>query len=315
MNRKLPMPTLPKRIAIISSPTAAGYGDFMDHLAETIAHYGLQVQLFEALMQGDKAPETIVVALSAIFDQIEQWDLVVIIRGGGSKLDLQCFDDYQLAAHVAQFPLPILTGIGHERDTSVVDLVAHTMLKTPTAVANALNDYFLNLDLQLQQLKLKLQQRIEEYMGYKSLELDKLHHRLRDAIHYGFGQWDRGLALLRDRAAMQLRGALQRQELALTQKVSKAGQAMEKALWLRAQRLDTARTRLVLGLTSQLHGLETPLDRFAEQMHQMDPDTVLARGYAQLRQGEQVITSIQQLPPEAPVVAQLPDGQLNLMVE
>ena len=315
INRKLPMPPLPKRIAVISSPTAAGYGDFMNHLADTIARYGLCVQLFEALMQGDSAPESIIAALNRIFEHLEQWDAVVIIRGGGSTLDLHCFDDYELAAHVAQFPLPILTGIGHERDTSVVDMVAHTMLKTPTAVANALNDLFHNLDLQLQQLRLQLQQRVEEYLGYKSLELDRLYRRLRDAVRYGLGQWDRGLALLRDRVALLLRGALQQQELALAQRRNSAAQTLKNDLWRQAQHLDTARAQLSLGLTGQLHGLANPLDRLAEQVRQMAPDTVLARGYAQLTQGAQVVTSTQQLLPRTTVCVQLSDGQATLQVK
>ncbi len=133
MNKELELPQVPQNIAIISSETAAGYGDFINQIEENGYGYKVHHYLFSASMQGDKAPESIINALHQIVDS--DADVVVIIRGGGSQLDLDCFDNYELCSHIAQFPLPILTGIGHERDTSIADMVAHTQLKTPTAVA------------------------------------------------------------------------------------------------------------------------------------------------------------------------------------
>jgi len=133
MNKELELPQVPQSIAIISSETAAGYGDFINQLEENGHGYKIHHHLFSASVQGDKAPESIISALHKIIDS--DAEVVVIIRGGGSQLDLDCFDDYELCSHIAQFPLPILTGIGHERDTSIADMVAHTQLKTPTAVA------------------------------------------------------------------------------------------------------------------------------------------------------------------------------------
>lgn len=138
MNRQLPLPELAQRIAVISSPTAAGWGDFADQLIRNPFRYKFEVKLFKAVMQGEQAAESMMMALEQIFAREEDFDLVVIIRGGGAKTDLDCFDSYDLAAHIAQFPLPVLTGIGHERDETIADLVAHTKLKTPTAVAEFL---------------------------------------------------------------------------------------------------------------------------------------------------------------------------------
>ena len=135
LNKKLEMPMLPQRVAVISSATAAGYGDFCDQLANNPRGYGFHTQLFSAIMQGERVEESIIAALDAIYAQLEQWDVVVIIRGGGATSDLSGFDTYTLAANCAQFPLPIITGIGHERDDTVVDLIAHTRVKTPTAAA------------------------------------------------------------------------------------------------------------------------------------------------------------------------------------
>lgn len=138
MNKQLLLPDVPQRIAVISSPTAAGWGDFVNQLIPNPFHYRFEVSLFQASMQGDQAVASIIQALEQIFYREQEFDLVVIIRGGGAKVDLDCFDSYQLATHIAQFPLPVLTGIGHERDETVADLVAHTKLKTPTAVAEFL---------------------------------------------------------------------------------------------------------------------------------------------------------------------------------
>lgn len=140
LNRALPFPPRPQRIAVISSATAAGYEDFTNQLLGNEYGFPFYVRLYPALMQGERTEASIIAALDRIYAVREAFDVVVIIRGGGSTADLSCFDSYALAANCAQFPLPIITGIGHERDDTVVDLVAHTRLKTPTAVAAFLID-------------------------------------------------------------------------------------------------------------------------------------------------------------------------------
>jgi len=134
MNKELTLPLVPQKIAVISSSTAAGYGDFLQHLDENPYAYIVETSLFEAIMQGSEAPESIIGALHRI-NEVDDYDLIVLIRGGGSQLDLECFDNYELCSHLAQYPSPVITGIGHERDETIADMVAHTKLKTPTAVA------------------------------------------------------------------------------------------------------------------------------------------------------------------------------------
>lgn len=138
LNKELEMPLLPQRIAVISSATAAGYGDFCDQLAGNPYGYVFYPRLFPAMMQGERVEESIIAALNHIYAHADAWDVVVIIRGGGATSDLSNFDSYLLAANCAQFPLPIITGIGHERDDTVIDAVAHTRVKTPTAAAEYL---------------------------------------------------------------------------------------------------------------------------------------------------------------------------------
>ncbi len=138
LNKELPLPRPMLRLAVVSSPSAAGYGDFCNQIEQS----GLPFRhmLFTAVMQGELVEASVIDALNAIADRRDDFDVVVIIRGGGAVSDLNGFESYELASHVAQFPLPVFTGIGHERDDTVIDFVAHTRLKTPTAVAAFLID-------------------------------------------------------------------------------------------------------------------------------------------------------------------------------
>ena len=155
LNKELEMPVLPQRIAVVSSPTAAGYGDFCHQLKNNPRGFFFHTELFPALMQGDRVEESVLSALDAILNRQEDFDAVVIIRGGGATSDLSGFDTYLLAAACAQFPLPIITGIGHERDDTVLDSVAHTRVKTPTAAA----EYLINcMDLAADELEVLVSQ-------------------------------------------------------------------------------------------------------------------------------------------------------------
>lgn len=135
MNKELPLPRLLQRIAIISSATAAGYSDFCNQLHKNKRGLFFKTELFQTTMQGKDVENSVIAALNRIAERLDEWDIVVIIRGGGSTSDLGGFDSLLLAENVAQFPLPIITGIGHERDDTVIDLISHTRVKTPTAAA------------------------------------------------------------------------------------------------------------------------------------------------------------------------------------
>lgn len=138
LNKELELPDLPNRIAIISSPTAAGYEDFCEQLKNNKEGFVFYTKLFPSIMQGNRSEDSIIAALDAIYVHKDLFDAVVIIRGGGATSELSCFDSYLLAANCAQFPLPVITGIGHERDDTVLDIVAYARAKTPTAVAEFL---------------------------------------------------------------------------------------------------------------------------------------------------------------------------------
>jgi exodeoxyribonuclease VII large subunit len=141
LNKELPIPDVCNRIAVISSATAAGYGDFSHQLASNPFGLIFYTKLFPAVMQGENSEASIIAALEKIYENRELFDAVAIIRGGGATSELNCFDSYPVATNCAQFPLPIVTGIGHERDITVLDMVAHTSAKTPTAVAEFFIDH------------------------------------------------------------------------------------------------------------------------------------------------------------------------------
>lgn len=136
LNKEVPLELVPKRIAIISSATAAGYEDFVNQLTNNKSSYVFETTLFSSVMQGERVENELLSALVAVMERIKEFDVVVLIRGGGASLDLTAFDSYHVAAQIAKFPLPVFVGLGHDRDSTVLDLVAHTSLKTPTAVAS-----------------------------------------------------------------------------------------------------------------------------------------------------------------------------------
>ena len=164
-NKTLPMPLLVQRIAIVSSATAAGYEDFCNQLTHNEYGFSFHTRLFPATMQGTHVEESVIAAIQAIEAEIEQWDVIVIIRGGGATSDLSDFDNYPLAACITQCSIPVITGIGHERDETVLDYVAHTHLKTPTAVAaflvNHMAETASHLEVLKQEILLSAQNRLQ----------------------------------------------------------------------------------------------------------------------------------------------------------
>lgn len=173
MNKSLPLPTLIRRIAVISAADAAGYGDFCHQLTGNPYRLLFTTQLFPAVMQGDGAVRSIIAALNAISENADDFDCVAIIRGGGSTTDLTCFDTYELASHCAQFPLPIFSGIGHTRDISIVDMVVHSSLKTPTAVAEALISHNAQQLVRIDELRQRLSRIATQMVAVRRQQIEQ----------------------------------------------------------------------------------------------------------------------------------------------
>lgn len=178
MQSSLEIPSLPRRIAVISSADAAGYGDFCHQLENNSGGFQFRTQLFAAIMQGEQSAKSIIQSLQQIADEIDKWDIVVIVRGGGASTDLRNFDDYELASHCAQFPLPIIAGIGHTRDISIVDMVVHSSVKTPTAAAEWLINAMQQQADRIAELYTRLQRVIQHTINQQHIRIEQLQQAL-----------------------------------------------------------------------------------------------------------------------------------------
>ena len=178
LNHELEIALLPQRIAVISSATAAGWGDFRNQLANNVYGFRFYVKLFQAAMQGDDVERSVIAALDAVAARRDDFDLVVIIRGGGAVSELSCFDSYNLAYNIANFPLPVITGIGHERDDTVADVVAHTKVKTPTAAAEFIINRVFDTAQVLETLSRRLGDSVLNRMNAENVRLERLAQKL-----------------------------------------------------------------------------------------------------------------------------------------
>jgi len=178
LNQELEIPALPNRIAVISSATAAGWGDFRNQLDGNIYGFHFYVKLFPALMQGDDVERSVISALNAVAERRDDFDIVVIIRGGGAVSELSCFDSYNLAFNIANFPLPVITGIGHERDDTVADVVAHTKVKTPTAAAEFIINKVFDSASELENLTRRMSEAVTDRMNAENIRIERLSQKL-----------------------------------------------------------------------------------------------------------------------------------------
>ena len=199
LQKELELPLLPYDLAVVSAEDAAGYRDFMRHLSEN--PYGFEVNpvLFPALMQGADCPASIISALDLIMEDDRPWDAVLILRGGGAKLDLACYDDYQLAAVIAQYPLPVLTAIGHDQDYHVCDMVAHEYLKTPTALADYILDIYEGEDERLSSLETRMRLAVSNRLYREEALLDSLAARVRGGFALKIAAMESALQVLQAR--------------------------------------------------------------------------------------------------------------------
>ena len=294
-NRQLPMPRLIKRIAIISSPTAAGYSDFVHQLTHNSHGFTYQTALFPAIMQGPQTEESILSALDKIINfQLSTFNfqLVVIIRGGGATSDLQAFDSEQLAERCANFPLPIITGIGHLRDETILDLVAHKNLKTPTAVAEYIISRTLELDMDL----IALGDRIQKSVILR-LELEK---NLLTSLSASIPQYALRLLASSDSKLTSLQHRI---ELKTADFIAK-----NRIL------LDRKSDQLSALVNQQLQQQQNNLKLIETKLQLLDPQQLLKKGYTFTTHNGKLVTSITQLTPGDTITTTLADGTIDSTV-
>ncbi len=199
LNSGLELPLLPRRVAVISSESAAGFRDFVKHIESNDYGFNIGITLFQAPMQGESAPPGIISEMEKVASESDRFDLLLIIRGGGSVQDLICFDDYNLAINIAQFPLPVITGIGHDHDFHIADMVAHTSVKTPTAAADFVIDLFAVQEQQLEFLSRRVSLALQSRIQKETLRIERFPDRIASALKNLCREQEHKLELLEGR--------------------------------------------------------------------------------------------------------------------
>lgn len=201
LQKELALPALPYHLAVISAEDAAGYRDFIRHLQENPYGFKVEPELFPALMQGTDCPASVVSALDAVLESGKMYDAVLILRGGGSRLDLACFDDYDMAAAIAQYPLPVLTAIGHDQDFHVCDMVAHEYVKTPTALADFILSLYEDEDARLSSCQARMHLAFSSRVSAMEVQAERLRDRIRNAFSMRMSLVEAALDMMQARIA------------------------------------------------------------------------------------------------------------------
>ena len=290
-NQSLPLPRLLRRIAVISSATAAGYGDFCNQLEQNDYGFHFDVKLFPAVMQGEQVSASIISALEEVLASPDHYfDLVVIIRGGGASSDLSDFDNYELAACIALYPLPVLTGIGHERDETVLDYVAHTRVKTPTAAAAFIIDH----------------------QAAEATLLDELYQRITsERILREKQRLERQQAVLPLLITNIIQGRQNRLAILLQRMTSVAAQRLERE----PARLQLMHHRLLTSSGQRIEREQHRLQLMKQRLDSLDPRLLLKRGYSITTCGGKLVRGIDTLVKGDVLTTYTEHGTINSIVD
>jgi exodeoxyribonuclease VII large subunit len=289
MNKSLTFPELPRKIAVISSKTAAGLGDFMDQLTGNSFGYKFHIKLFPAVMQGDEGEQSIIHALERIYIFEDFFDAVVIIRGGGAQSDLNCFNGYWLASNICQFPLPVLTGIGHEQDETIADLVAHTRLKTPTAVAEFLISCYQQVNEIINERSLALCDIVTEKVREEKEQLNRFLLLLKPAVKERLATYSGNLRFL----SINFIGMVKQLLLKETGAINTSGIHLK--------------TLVKEFLNIRKHGI----DLLERKNDYMDPFLILKRGYSVTYYNGKALKSSSWVPKNEVIETKLAEGTIT----
>ena len=290
MNRELGVPRVPQRVAIVSSANAAGYQDFCKEIARS--PYRIELTLFEAFMQGHAAEDSIIEALESVAERADEFDIVALIRGGGSQSDLACFNSYRLCAHVAQFPLPIVTGIGHDKDESVADMVAAQRLKTPTAVAAWIGEQMAEFDGSLDALAQAIERHAIEILSTERQRLE------------------RNAAMIATQAA----AATRRIELTLERYRSELRRVSEQLLSDQRNRVARADENLSRATEYFVRSERERLGALEQAVAARDPQNIMALGFAVVSLGGHALNDASQTAIGQQVSIRLAKGELKAKI-
>lgn len=306
INASLELELVPKRIAIVSSETAAGYGDFMNQLINNQGGYLFETKLFQTTMQGDQVESSVIDSMKKI--DVHEFDCVVIIRGGGASLDLAGFDTYNLGKFIAEFPLPVLTGIGHERDETIADLVAHIKLKTPTAVAEFLIEKMQSFEEYYIGLKDALVYFSREKLNINKSKLQQLSFKTKSGTQKVLEKNRLVLSSIKSDLPRISKAYLKSKKQDLNNIVGDIAES--KSVMINQQERKLLRYESVLRMLPKqmIANQKSRLKLNERTLSLVHPDNVLKRGYAMLLKDGKVLTSVDQLKKGVEVDLKLRDG-------
>lgn len=293
MQKELTIPMFAQRVAVISSESAAGYGDFCSQLSNNDYGFKFYPRLFAAVMQGERVEQSVVAALNEINRHADDFDVVVIIRGGGATADLSGFDTLELAENVANFPLPIITGIGHERDESILDMVSNTRVKTPTAAAAVLIDNLVAVLSCINDYERRVAMRVKQVMDKERRRLDRSAERVPMLF-----------SLVKTRQEARLDRLMSRMVSLVNHNVSTAG-----------HRLQLASANLLPLVERRLERANNELGRLEFRVKALDPQLILRRGYSITLLDNKAVRHADQLKRGDHIVTRLEHGSVKSVVE
>ncbi|MGQ1908449.1 exodeoxyribonuclease VII large subunit [Marinifilum sp. RC60d5] len=311
MNKELKFPEIPKNVAIISSPTAAGFEDFIKQLENNSAGYKFHHKLFAAVMQGEKAEESIILALDRINEYEDIFDLVVIIRGGGSQADLNCFDNYWLAFNIAQFPLPVISGIGHERDETIVDIVANVRVKTPTAAAEFLIDCFDERQSYHENLQEEFVSSINEILLSSSENLQYLSRQFSPMVKRILESKSDQLLLANEKLVSSTK-QLNRSEMYLLNNFkNRIKYTTEQHLNLEEQKVQNLQSKIRIRMRRLMENQHHKISLFEQSIRYLNPENILQKGYTLSLKNGKIIKDIKSLSEKDRIETRFKDGSVE----
>lgn len=280
LNKELELPLICKRIAVISSETAAGYGDFTKQLKHNTRGFKFKVTLFQSTMQGEDTERSVIQAMERIFESLEKFDVVVIIRGGGSQAELNFFNNYNIAFHITQFPLPVFTGIGHDRDQTIADMVAHTSLKTPTAVAEHILSVMEDTAQYLDQLEETFISLATEGISERKKYLNDLAVSIRNLNKWQMSNIRNEYILVANTFEQKIRNLLPRRKVGLNHLQHQLESKLKYNLLMHQLHLNRLNQALPVSVKTFLKNEKSKLQVGDSLVSAYNPDNILKRGYS-----------------------------------
>lgn len=279
MNKELDFPLFPQKIAIISSRNAAGYSDFIRHLKENSYGYVFYTALFDTVMQGSETEASVLSSLNKIASKIHLFDVAVIIRGGGSQTDLSWFDNYNIAYYITQFPVPVLTGIGHEKDMSVADIVSYKSLKTPTAVADFLIEQTINAETCLKQMSEEIAEKVEAVINENKARVDSVRMKMIPAATIMLSEARQNLSdLMIEITNTGKKFIMKAGMLSENQKIRLASVSKALTEW-NYSLLKQKKNNLLINTRNRIEKENMKMLSLENSLKMLSPDNVLRRGY------------------------------------